>query len=673
MAQVGSTNTVSKKTKKNSTLQLLAQQALLFLVNVLAFCGTLDLKAQVRRDTSGTSSNSDDSTNLYHLYASSPEHLHPDDDTLPDFSFRMYDPARQPQIDWGTLGNLGSSARPLFFFVRPRRGVHTGYSAFDLYYLHADNLAFYPTRRALTDLFVSQGARQNDLMLRVKFSRTFARGVNFSLFHQNIANTGQYAYQAVRHMALSCGVWYPVSPRWNSFFIAARNVSRQQENGGIANPEEVTGGLLGGPIGATIRLPDLQALTRQAHTAFSWINHWMFTSDSLKGKRRLRLSHRTNWSAARFKFSDPGSRPGQPLNEDSTFFGAFLVDRRGIRHYADSRQLENSVELTTFKARNTETLAYLLGVGAQHTFLRWSQEPFTDTSLQNLFLTGRLYLAPSKHFTLKVQSSIGLGFNFGEYQLQGQMKINLGPIGELQAALISQRYPPSLLAHRLGVSQRPFWRNSFEKPIENSLSATYVLPFIGLSVTASAHQIYHYLYFDQRAMPAQTGLPLQIAQLLVSEKLRLGRLRLDLTLAAQRFSREEVIRLPKEFVKAALYHSGYLFQRRLLLEAGLDFRMNSAFRPEAYQPLTAQFHLQDTFTAVAYPWVDLFAAFKVASFRFFFRFENPQLPWTRGRLFFQTAHYAQPIGAIRFGVGWRFLDRTDTEPTASGTSSGRSP
>ncbi|MCB0576134.1 MAG: hypothetical protein KDC61_16385, partial [Saprospiraceae bacterium] len=56
-----------------------------------------------------------DTTPLLFTFALTPERAYPADDTLPNRHFRMYDPARRQQIDWGTLGNLGSAARPLLF------------------------------------------------------------------------------------------------------------------------------------------------------------------------------------------------------------------------------------------------------------------------------------------------------------------------------------------------------------------------------------------------------------------------------------------------------------------------------------------------------------------------------------------------------------------------------
>jgi hypothetical protein len=84
--------------------------------------------------------------------------------------------------------------------------------------------------------------------------------------------------------------------------------------------------------------------------------------------------------------------------------------------------------------------------------------------------------------------------------------------------------------------------------------------------------------------------------------------------------------------------------------------MNSTFLPDAYQPVTGQFHLQDTLSQQPYPWADVFVAFKVQTFRFFFRYENAYTFIDNTKVFYQTAWHPQPFGGFRLGVAWRFLD-----------------
>jgi len=604
---------------------------------------------------------------FFYAFAHAPERTYPADDTLPDAGFRMYDPARRQVIDWGTLGNVGASARPLFFQPRKRLGVHTGYEAFDLYQLRPTDLEFYRNTRSFTDLFFSQGRIQNDNMLRARFSRTFADGLTFSLQYRTFNHLGQYRYQAVKHSSLALGMWYPVRPRYEFFLIYTRNSDRQQENGGLADNAEVGDGQFSGPINAEVRLPDLQALTRHANSSLFFAQHLKFAGDSIPGKRVLRASHSVEWSTQTFKFSDPGTNPGVSMGRDTLFFDTFLVDRRGIRNYMELQRLDNTFTINTFKSKKPGRPSDELALGLTHALLLLRQEPLRDSTINNLFLTGNLTIAPSENFALTATGKLGVLANIGEYQLTGDLKIGLGPAGEFRATLLSQRYPPALLHHRLAISQRLFWQNDFAKPLENTLSATYALPLVGLELTGKTHLVNNYLYYDQRGLAAQTGAPVQVAQLIVRENIRLGRLRFDNTVALQQSNRTDVLRLPKWFTKNSLYHSGYIFKKRMLLDAGVDFRLNGEFLADGYQPVTAQFHLQDSLSAKPYPWLDVFVAFKVQSFRFFFRYENLGTFWDGQSLFYQTARYAQPFGSIRLGIGWRFLDSNQEQrPDVSG-------
>jgi len=609
---------------------------------------------------------------FFYSYPINHEYAYPAADTLPDVDFRMYDPARRQVIDWGTLGNVGASARPLFFQIHEQSGFHTGHHAFDLYQLRPTDLQFYRNTRSFTDLFFSQGRIQNDNTLRAKFSRTFSGGLNFSIQYRTFNHLGQYRYQAAKHSALVLGIWYPVSPRYEFFFIYTSNASKQQENGGLTTGAVIGEGEFSGPINAEVQLPDAQALTRHANSSLYLAHHLKFVGDSTAGKRILRASHTAEWSSQTFKFSDPGSKPDISLGLDSLFFDTFFVDRRGIRTYFELDRLENNITINTFKSRKSGSPSDKLALGLSHSLFFFGQEPLRDSVFSNLFFTGELALSPSERFSFNASGKLGVLANLGEYQLKGNLKIGLGKAGELRASLLSQRYPVGLMSQRLFVSQRLIWQNNFEKPVETSLSATYALPAIGLEVTGKTILLNNYLYFNQRGLAAQTGSPLQVAQLILSENLRVGRFRLDNTFGLQRFNRSDVVRLPEWFAKNSLYHSGYVFRKRMLLDIGVDFRMNADFTPDGYQPVTAQFHLQDSSASRSYLWLDVFAALKVDSFRFFIRYENLATLWDNQALFYQTARYPQPFGALRFGVGWRFLDDNRERP-ATGTTPATAP
>lgn len=593
-----------------------------------------------------------DTSPLLFTFALAPERAYPADDTLPDRRFRMYDPARRQPVDWGTLGNLGSAARPLLYETLPRLGFDAGVHAFDLYKLYPDDLRFYRNGRSFSEVYFSQGRTQLDGMLDARFARTFAGGANFSLDYRSINNLGAYRYQRDKHNALSFGIWLPVGSRYDGFVIFSKNVIRQQENGGIVTDTIFGKEQFSGPISAEVRLPAQAALTRLADQTLQLTQHLKFAGGSGEGKRVLRATHTIAWMKADYKFADAS------LAQDSFFFDTFLTDRRGIRHFLSFNRLDNSFIISTFKAKTRGRPSDVLSVGLRHSFLDLNQEP-RDSSFSNLFLTGNMTITPSDGFALVAQGNLGLLSNFGEYRISGELDIGFGKVGRLRAGILSQRYPPSLLFYRLFVSKRLMWQNDFAKSLENSLYATYALPLIGLEMTARTHLINNYLYYNQKGVAVQTASPLQIAQFIISENIGLGPFRFENTVALQQSNRSDVLRLPHWFTKNSLYFSGKLFKKRLQLDAGVDFRMNSEFRPDAYQPVTWQFHLQDSLTQKPYPWIDLFAAFKVQSFRFFVRYENMSTIWNKTEATYQTARYPQPFGAIRFGIAWRFMDSNE--------------
>lgn len=613
-----------------------------------------------------------DTTPFLFTFSVAPERSYAADDTLPDLDFRMYDPARRQLVDYGTLGNTGSSARPLFFETQARLGFDPGFHGFDLYGLKPADLQFYRNSRSFTDLFFSQGKIQNDNTLRARFSRTFSEGLNFSLQYSTLNHLGQYRYQAVKHTAFAVGIWYMAGPRYETFLIFSKNSAKQQENGGIVTDTVFGGGEFSGPIDAAVRLPDRQALAKQADWSLHLTHHLKFTGlgDSL-GKRVLRASHTLEWKRQSFKFSDPGSNPGETMGSDTFFYDTFLVDRRGIRNFWELNTISNTLTINTFKSKKPGRPSDELALGLTHSLFKLGQEPAADSLFSNLFLTANLAITPSERFAFIAHGNLGVITNFGEYLVQGALKIGLGKAGEFKATLTSQRYPPSMVFNRLYVSKRLVWDNNFSKPVETALSASYALPLIGLEATGKTQLINNYLYFNQHGLATQTTAPLQIAQLLIRENLHLGGVHLDNTLALQRSNRSEVLRLPKWFTKNSLYFAGSIFQKRLYLNAGVDFRLNSEFQPDGYQPVTAQYYLQDSVSAKPFPWVDMFVSIKVNSFRFFAKYENFTTLWDDRTVFYQTARYPQPFGAIRLGVGWRFLDSNrETTKNAGNTGSG---
>ncbi|MCC7245752.1 MAG: hypothetical protein IT269_08745 [Saprospiraceae bacterium] len=614
-----------------------------------------------------------DSTHLEYTLSATPEISTPDIDTLPDSRFRTYDPVRRQQPEWGNLGNVGSAARPLLFDVLPHQGYRSGMEQFDAYRLRPEALRYYKNSRSFSDVFFSQGRNQEENLVRANFSRTFEKGTVVALDYRSFNYLGQYQYQRTKHNLLSVGIWVPLGRRYEGFLVFNKNTFRQNENGGIVTDTVFGQGQFGGPIAATIQLPEYKAKSRLGDQSWYLTQHFRIAGKKGDGGRLLRLTHTAQRLAENFKFTD--ATP----SADAAFFENFLTDTRGVRQYFESVRWDNAVSLTTFRQSKSGKNSDLLAAGLSHSYIHLQQEP-TDTTFYNLFATGQVGLSFSETFRLRGEGALGLLANFGEYRLKADIELGLGQWARLSAGLQSQIAPPSLMSYRLFVTEQALWQNDFKKPIENALWGRLSLPKWGFSATLRTHLINNYLYFDQQARAAQTSSPVQIAQLIFQENLRWRALRLDNTIAVQQSNRlDDVLRLPQWMSQNSLYFSGRVFKKRMQLEMGLDFRMNADFRPDAWQPVTGQFYLQDSLKAKAYPWVDAFASFKIKNFRFFFRYDNLNTLLDDTKVMYHTAYMPQQFGAIRLGIGWRFIDRNqqgqDSAPggAPSGSGSGGPP
>ncbi|MBK9018230.1 MAG: hypothetical protein IPM82_31600 [Saprospiraceae bacterium] len=369
--------------------------------------------------------------------------------------------------------------------------------------------------------------------------------------------------------------------------------------------------------------------------------------------------HQIAWRTGSYKFSDTAP--------DSAFYGNFLVDKRGLRHFLEVKKLENTVKLQTFKLRqqkpdstNSRALSQesdLLEIGLVHSVSFVQQEPVDTGAIHNLFLTGRLNFSPGDRMRLSTYAHLGIGANAGDFRLSGELFLNLKKIGTLRLEAVNQLYSPSLLPQRFYVTQKEIWKNDFGKTLETSVSGTYSLPQFRFSVGGQYHLLNNLVYFDSTGRPRQSG-TFSILQLTAQKDFSLGPLHLDNSAYLQQTT-SDVLPLPQFYSKHSLYLEGKIFKKVMLTKIGVDARLIAAYTPPGYNPLIGQFHLQRNQSLPFTPLLDAFLSFKVKTFRFFFKIEN-LLTFPLQTYYYQTADYPMPFGyqngGMRMGISWRLVD-----------------
>lgn len=597
-----------------------------------------------------------DTFGVYYVYSDNPGQQYAFRDTLLHH-LQFYNPVRQRLLDYANLGNVGSAHQALFYESPFRQGLDIGLHQYDLYQINTKQVRFYRLEKAFTNVFYSQGADQSDSYLKAQFSRNFGKTLNLSLDYSRISQLGssnQYPYQNGRNIALAVGLWYhSKNKRYQGFFNYNRNLVEQEDNGGIAQ-EPALDTEFTSPSSAIIFLINEAAKTRYYNQALAYTQYYNLVRTNTSTtplKRAITLSHKTLYKTSEYKSFD--------LQPDSNFYKNLFTYEKGLRHFIGAKQLENTFKISTYQPRADSTNSKsinqrdLLELGLHYTLNNVNQEPL-DTTINNLFLTGRFNFSPSKRLNIKTYAHLGLLDQAGDFRLSGDLTFDLARLGKLELKAINQAYTPTLIQQQAFISQRSVWTNDFKKTIETKLSAAYTIPKVNTQLMANYSLIDNYIYFDALSVPQQREGVINVLQFIAQQNIRVGKLNLDNTLVFQETTGDE-IRTPRLFSKHSLYLSGKLFRDALEAQLGADLRMNTPFFANYYMPLTGQFILQNQQEVQFYPIVDVFFNAKIDRFRAFLKFENIT-NLISDNFYYQTAYNPQSVFTFRFGIFWRFIN-----------------
>ncbi|MEM6377278.1 MAG: putative porin [Bacteroidota bacterium] len=670
------------------------------------------------------------------------------DSLLGNYTHQL-DPARMRAYDYQNLGVVGSPAQPIVYQGQFMQGFDVGLHQFNIYRRTIDSLRFYRVERSFTNTEYDRGGDQADARIMVQFARNFSKGTNLSLDYERITQTAsriQFSNQRARNTAFNIGLTIQgESGRYKGFIGFSSNKNEQEENGGLVS-EPTIGGQFTTPSEAAVQTETARTVYR--YSAFQYNQFFNLrkpvepapptrppirrptlrptldstivgrdstmappdsiqrrrdslmqivraqrTADSLANlparkpgifsKQEFLLSHTIRYEQNTYKFFETNPT----LN--TAFYENLLTDIRGLRYYLEHRKLENSFSLLTFKPEERsnqlpQDSRGLLELGLTHK-LHFLRQETGDSTINNLFLTGKWHYLPTKFLRLETAGHLGILDNVGDFRAEASLTLDLGGIGILSGKFVNQLSEPSLIYGRWQISEVELWRNPLRKTLSNQLEATYAIPQRHFSVTGTYHLVNNMVYFDTLGQAQQSRATVNILQLAARKRFRIGKIFLDNQLVFQTSS-EDFVRLPELFGKHSLYYKDVWFKNILDIKIGLDVRYRSAYFSETYNPVIGNFHLQDQQELRGFvPLADFHLGFRIEKFRAYVRLENlrnvfglfshptetitdPNTgePITQvrdltnpdnWRFYYPTAFYPFPNATgLRIGVKWRFLE-----------------
>lgn len=185
-----------------------------------------------------------------------------------------------------------------------------------------------------------------------------------------------------------------------------------------------------------------------------------------------------------------------------------------------------------------------------------------------------------------------------------------------------------------------------------------------LDASAQISQIDNYTYFSDttratnfQPKPFQADKTINYLKLKVGKTLTVGKFSLDNTVMYQKVAQgSAVFSVPELVTRNSLYFTDYLFKGDpLFLQTGVTLNYFTAYYANAYNPVLAEFHLQDQQKIGGYPVLDFFINAQVQRTRLYLNLEHFNTFLTKENNYFTAPRYPYRDFVIRFGLVWNFF------------------
>lgn len=170
-----------------------------------------------------------------------------------------------------------------------------------------------------------------------------------------------------------------------------------------------------------------------------------------------------------------------------------------------------------------------------------------------------------------------------------------------------------------------------------------------------------YAYFsikpnDSTPTPTQAAERINYLKIQVQKEFNFGKFGSEHRLLYQQIvGGENILNVPKFLTRNSIYYQDHWFKKALFLQTGIGFQYFPAYNMNAYDPVLAEFYVQNDHKLGGFPLVDLFFNAKVQQTRIYFIYENFTALFGGKNEYFAAPGQPYKDAVIRFGLVWNFF------------------
>ena len=530
-------------------------------------------------------------------------------------------------------------------------------------YMEVEDIKYFHLPTPVTDLYYRSVFQQGQ-QLDAFFSMNTSERLNFSIGYKGVRSLGQYLNSLVSTGNFRTAISYRTKN--DKYHIRAHWVAQDllnEENGGLTQQalsqflsednEFAEREQLG------VNLNDTENILDGTRV---YLNHHfdlLHRKDSLHNYS-LRVGHIFN---SENKFYQLTQNTSSDLFGDSFNQGSF-------RDRTDQEEVYNELFLTyedeklgqlTFQAN---ALSYDYGYKTT-IIVDQDQDGVNEVipdQLQGTNLSiGGGYSNKIGNLAIDGDVRVNVAGAFDGFNVHGNIAYDIKGQGHLKASVLSNSRPANY-NHLLSQSNyvNYIWHNepNYDNVKTNTLQGTFTSKKWA-NIDVSASTINDYAYFGLTTDSLVTSLQSQEAvnhlKITANKEFKYRKYALDATVTIQDVSGAEgVLNVPDVVTRGSLYFSDRLFKKALLLQTGVTFNYFTKYHLNGYDPVLAEFFVQNTQELGAFPLIDVFVNMKVRQTRIFVKAEHINSGFT-GNDFFSAPGYPYRDFNVRFGLVWNFF------------------
>ena len=263
---------------------------------------------------------------------------------------------------------------------------------------------------------------------------------------------------------------------------------------------------------------------------------------------------------------------------------------------------------------------------------------------------------------LDIDGSIGANVSgdFDGYYVNGEVGYSINEDIALSAGINSNSKAPNynfLLYHSDYINYN--WQNDFENVKTNQLKFKIASKKYG-NLEADYTTLTDYAYFqkdaDGNVRPFQTSDAINYVRVKFNNEIKFGKFALHNTVRYQTvLDGEGILNVPELSTRNTIYYANHFFEKNaLFLQAGVTFSYFTSYNMNAYDPVLAEFYVQNDTELGDFPRIDVFVNAKIRQTRIYIKAEHVNASFT-GYNYYSAPNVPYRDFVLRLGLVWNFF------------------